>query len=191
MAVLRLITPVLLLCSQVQRRALAEWIAAEFDAVVVKESPASAQLVTAEEAGRWWRRQLGATLRTLLSGETDALSRNVLSHIFDSTAIPVDCATIARSFDVSSEHLSRVMLRTLGNACFTPKVLLDFAITSDLFVRLGIGCDWDIVGRDLRVSPRTLHRALYRTKAILGADMLDFRTLIKSIERRSWLGNRA
>jgi len=176
------LTPAVLLCGEAQRLALSEWTAAEFDAVVVKESAAATQLVIATAAARWWRRQLGAALRRL-SGEKSALSRNVLSVIFDSTTIPVDCATIARSVHVSCEHLSRVMPQAFGNAWFTPKVLMDFAVTMELFVRLGIGCDWDSVGRDLRVSARTLHRALYRTNDACGPNIIDFRALHRAVER--------
>ena len=186
---LRRLTPAVLLCGEAQRLSFSEWTAAEFDAVVVKKSSASTQLVIATAVGCWWRRQLGATLRNL-GGEKTALSLKVLALIFDSTTIPADCATIARSVDVSSEHLSRVMPRTLGNAWLTPKVLLDFAVTIELFVRLGIGCDWDSVASDLWVSTRTLNRALSRTNVMLGTDVRDFRALIKSIEGRRWLGGR-
>lgn len=106
----------------------------------------------------------------------------VLTSVFDAVAIPENCASLARTVGVSTEHLSRVMPRALGHKLLTPKALLDAAVTMDVFVRLGMGNTSGTIARDLHVSVRTLRRKCLRTSTIFGPDICDYRTLLGSVE---------
>ncbi|MEP6834078.1 MAG: hypothetical protein ABJB74_11815 [Gemmatimonas sp.] len=179
---LRHIAPVLLLCSELQRRSIADRSAQPFDGVIAEtSSPSATHLAIGAAAARWWRRELGERLQARC-GVKSAVPRDVLSVVFHAASFPVDCASLARMVGVSNEHLSRVMPRVLGDVRFTPKLLLDLAVTMELLVRLGVGCNRRAVASELHVSMRTLHRALLRTNCVWGPGIVDFRALLGAAE---------
>lgn len=155
-----------------------------FDGVMVEvESTVVTQATIGAISARWWRHSLGVRLQNSCYANT-TLPRDVLTAVFDAVTIPANCSSLARTVGVSSEHLSRVMPRALGDALFTPKALLDIAVTMELFVRLGVGTSWVTIARDVQMSVRTLHRALLRTRKRLASTVRDYRALIDAVEIR-------
>ena len=70
------------------------------------------------------------------------------------------------------------------NASFTPKLLIDVAVTAEALTRLGVGQRWREIASELRVSPRTLHRNLHRIGHEVRAEIRDFRGLVAAIDAR-------
>jgi len=62
-------------------------------------------------------------------------------------------------------------------------MMLDVAVTMELFVRLGVGQSWLEIAREFHVTRRTLRRTLRRVDVALGGGIRDFRELRGAVER--------
>lgn len=132
-------------------------------------------------AGAWWRRKLAAAL---VERSVAALCFRAVSAAFEADRVPTDCAELARRCGCTREHLTRRLGEEFGGTTFTPKHLIDLALVTELFVRLGMGESWYDVARELRVSVRTLRRALLRVQVAFGMEILDFRVLLFAVGNR-------
>ena len=176
---LRTIAPLVLICSEQSfaDSTLDTWC----DLVVVRREGMEDDAQIAQAVGGWWRRQLGIQFAAAMRADLP-LAVGAVRTIFESKVVPCDTGALARIVGCSREHLARELERSLRGA-FTAKVILDMAITMELFSRMGVGQSWLEVARDFHVTRRTLRRTMQRVAVALGCDIRDFRSLLVAVQR--------